>query len=157
MLAPPHLSNALFSMLSHANANAINRGKKRYHRLCRLGPAKCDRLREREKKKCPIKKSIDKYIRGEHINNKYKEIFIYTFFFWWYVDGDSQVYDGAKRLSIISAWDAGSVIKNGFRLCSFTLNFVLLLRSTITTTPCGKTMRTMNSPDQRVLSFSAKM
>jgi len=27
------------------------------------------------------KKGIDKYIRGEHINNKYKEIFIYTFFF----------------------------------------------------------------------------
>ena len=102
------------------------------------------------------KKGKDKYIRGEHINNKYEEIVIYTFvlfFCWWCVDGDGQVYDGAKRLSTSSAWDAGSVVKKGFSLCPFTLNSVLFVGSTIITALCGKTVRTMNGPDQRVFSF----
>ena len=73
------------------------------------------------------------------------------------MDGYGQVYDGAKRLYTILAWDAGSVVKNGFSLCPFTLNSVLLLGSIITIAPCGKTVRTMNGPNQQVLSFPAKM
>jgi len=73
------------------------------------------------------------------------------------MDGYGQVYDGVKRLTTISAWDAGSVVKNGFSLCSFSLNFVLVLGLTITTALCGKTVRTMNGPDQRVFSFPTKM
>ena len=103
------------------------------------------------------KKGIDKYIRAEHINNMYKEMVSCTFFFGgvWMTNG--QVYDEAKRLSTSSAWDASSLIKKGFSLCPFTLNSVLFLGSTIITTPCGKTVRTMNGPDQRVFSFPAKI
>jgi len=73
------------------------------------------------------------------------------------VDGDGQVYDGAKRISTRSAWDAGSVVKKGFSLCPFTLNSVLFLGSTIITVPSRKTVCTMNGPDQRVFSFPMKM
>ena len=80
-----------------------------------MGRPSVNRLREREKKTFP-KKDIYKYRRGEHINNKYKEplknfniFFLFTLFFGWCVDGYGQVYDRAKRLSTISAWDTGSV------------------------------------------------
>ena len=67
------------------------------------------------------------------------------------------MYDEAKRVSTLSAGDAGSVVKKGFSLCPFTLNFVLLLGSIITKAPCRKIVRTMNGPDQRVFSLPAKM
>ena len=82
---------------SHLNANAINRGKKRYHRLRRLGSAKWEQAKGEGEKEMSKKKGIDKYIRGKHINNKYKEIYVYTFF-WWCVDGDGQVYEERKDL-----------------------------------------------------------
>ena len=44
-----------------------------------------------------------------------------------------------------------------FSLCPFTLNSVLFVGSTIITTPCGKMVRTMNGPYQRVFSFPAKI
>ena len=67
------------------------------------------------------------------------------------------MYDGAKRVSTLSSGIIGSVVKKGFSLCPFTLNSVLFLGSTISTAPCGKTVRTMNGPDQRVFSFPAKI
>jgi len=67
------------------------------------------------------------------------------------------VYDGAKRVSTLSSRVIGSMVKKGFSLYPFTLNSVLFLGSAISTIPCGKTMRTMNGPDQRVFSFPAKM
>ena len=73
------------------------------------------------------------------------------------MDGDGQVYDGAKRLSTSSAWDAGLVVKKGFSLCPFTLNSVLFVGLIIITAPWGKIVRTMNGPDQRVFSFLVKI
>ena len=58
------------------------------------------------------------------------------------------MYDGAKRVSTLSAGDAGSVVKKAFSFCPFTLNSVLFVGSTIITAPCGKTVRIMNGPDQ---------
>jgi len=66
------------------------------------------------------------------------------------------VYDRTKRVSTLSVCDAGSVVKKGFSLCPFTLNYVLFIGSTIITAPCGKTVHTMNGPDQRVFSFPEK-
>ena len=49
---PPHLSNALSSMLSHVNENAINKGKREITVVAfDSGRPNANRLREREKKK----------------------------------------------------------------------------------------------------------
>ena len=67
------------------------------------------------------------------------------------------MYDGAKRVSTLSSGVIGSVVKKGFSLYPFTLNSVLFLGFAISTAPCEKTVRTMNSPNQRFFSFPAKI